>query len=53
MRVGDFSVEIVAAGDGTVRELGSGHVLTRSGQVYSLRLRNHGPLRAVVDVTIP
>ena len=33
MRVGDFSVEIVAAGDGTVRELKSGHVLARPGQV--------------------
>jgi len=52
MRVGDFSVEIVAAGDGTVRELESGHVLARPGQVYSLRFRNHGPLRAVADVTI-
>ena len=52
MRVGDFSVEIVpAVGDG-VRELDSGHVLARPGQVYRLRLRNHGPLRAVADVSI-
>jgi hypothetical protein len=52
MRVGDFSVEIVATeGDG-VRELDSGHVLARPGQVYRLRLRNHGPLRAVADVSI-
>jgi hypothetical protein len=50
MRVGDFSVEIVA-GDG-VRELDSGHVLAKGGQVYTLRLRNHGPLRAVADVSI-
>jgi hypothetical protein len=52
MRVGDFSVQIVAAGDGTVRELESGHVLARPGQVYFLRLRNHGPLRAVADISI-
>lgn len=52
MRVGDFSVEVVAANGGAVRELGSGHVLARPGQVYSLQLRNHGPLRAVADVTI-
>ena len=52
MRVGDFSVEIVPAVAGSVRELESGHVLARPGQVYSLCLRNHGPLRAVADVTI-
>lgn len=52
MRVGDFSVEIVAAGDGHMRELESGHVLARPGQVYTLRLRNHGPLRAVADISI-
>src|SRR5688500_13396422 len=52
MRVGDFSVEIVAAGDGHMRELESGHVLARPGQVYRLRLRNHGPLRAVADISI-
>ncbi|MDF2771407.1 MAG: hypothetical protein K0S86_901 [Geminicoccaceae bacterium] len=52
MRVGDFSVEIVAAGDGTVRELDSGHALARPGQVYFLRLRNLGPLRAVADISI-
>lgn len=52
MRVGDFSVEIVAADDGALRELESGHVLARPGQVYTLRLRNHGPLRAVADVSI-
>ena len=51
MRVGDFSVEVVAA-DGQVREVESGHVLARPGQVYVLRLRNHGPLRCVADVTI-
>ena len=51
MRVGDFSVDVVAA-DGACREIESGHVLARPGQVYVLRLRNHGPLRCVTDVTI-
>ena len=51
MRVGDFSVEVVAA-DGGARETESGHVLARPGQVYTLRLRNHGPLRAVADISI-
>jgi len=52
MRVGDFSVEVVPYREGTVRELDSGHVLTRPGQVYTLRLRNHGPLRAVAEIDI-
>jgi hypothetical protein len=52
MRVGDFSVEVVAHHGGRVRELESGQVLARPGQVYRLRLRNHGPLRAVVRVDI-
>jgi hypothetical protein len=52
MRVGDFSVEIVATDGDGVREIDSGHVLARPGQVYRLRLRNHGPLRAVADVSI-
>lgn len=51
MRVGDFSVEVVAANGGT-REIESGHVLALPGQVYTLRLRNHGPLRAVADISI-
>lgn len=51
MRVGDFSVEVVAA-EGGVREIESGHVLARPGQVYKLRLRNHSPLRAVAEITI-
>ena len=51
MRVGDFSVDVVPA-EGPVREVDSGHVLARPGQVYTLRLRNYGPLRAVVDITI-
>lgn len=51
MRVGDFSVEVVAV-EGGVREIESGHVLARPGQVYKLRLRNHGPLRAVTDISI-
>jgi len=50
MRVGDFSVEVLA--DGDAREIESGHVLSRPGQVYVLRLRNHGPLRCVAEVTI-
>ncbi len=52
MRVGDFSVEIVPHREGRVRELESGHVLARPGQVYRLRLRNHGPLRAVAEIDI-
>lgn len=52
MRLGDFGVEVVAAGDGRVRELESGHVLARPGQVYRLRLRNFGPLHCVADVDI-
>ena len=52
MRVGDFSVEVIGTGNGVTRETGSGHVLARPAQVYTLRLRNHGPLRAVADITI-
>ena len=52
MRVGDFSVEVVPHQEGRVRELESGHVLARPGQVYRLRLRNHGPLRAVATIDI-
>src|SRR5215213_5392311 len=52
MRVGDFSVEIVSTDGEGVRETTSGHVLARPGQVYALRLRNHGPLRAVADISI-
>src|SRR5215203_6630694 len=52
MRVGDFSVAIVTTDGEGVLETASGHVLARPGQVYTLRLRNHGPLRAVVDITI-
>lgn len=53
MRIGDFAVEVVPRGKGIgVREIGSGHVLSRPGQVYALRLRNFGPLRCVADVTI-
>ena len=51
MRVGDFSVEVIAA-NGGAREIESGHVLARPGEVYTLRLRNHGPLRAVADISI-
>ena len=53
MRIGDFAVEVVPRGKGIgVREVGSGHVLARPGQVYALRIRNHGPLRCVADVKI-
>jgi len=52
MRVGDFSVEVVPYREGTVRELETGHVLARPGQIYTLRLRNHGPLRAVAEIDI-
>ena len=53
MRIGDFAVEVVPRGKGIgVREIGSGHVLARPGQVYALRLRNSGPLRCVADVSI-
>jgi hypothetical protein len=53
MRSGDFTVEIVPRGKGIgVRELDSGHVLARPGQVYALRIRNHGPLRCVAEVRI-
>jgi len=52
MRVGDFVVEVVPHGSGRVRELDTGHVLARPGQVYSLRLRNMGPLYCVANVSI-
>jgi hypothetical protein len=52
MRVGDFSVEVIGAGGGATHELDSGHVVARPGQVYVLRLRNHGPLRCVADLSI-
>jgi len=52
MRVGDFSVEVIGADSGTTHELDSGHVVARPGQVYVLRLRNHGPLRCVAEVSI-
>ncbi len=52
MRVGDFGVEVVPHTTGRVRELESGQVLARPGQVYRLRLRNYGPLYCVVDVDI-
>jgi hypothetical protein len=52
MRNGDFSVGIVPHDNGRVRELDSGHVLARPGQVYRIRLRNHGPLYAVAHVEL-
>ena len=52
MRSGDFAVEVVPHGSGRVRELETGHVLARPGQVYRIRLRNLGPLYAVADVEL-
>jgi hypothetical protein len=52
MRVGDFVVEVVPHGSGHVREVETGHILARPGQVYRLRLRNMGPLFCVANVTI-
>jgi hypothetical protein len=52
MRRGDFGVEIIPSSGGNVRELDSGHVLARPGTVYRLRLRNFGPLYAVVAVDV-
>jgi hypothetical protein len=52
MRNGDFAVEVVPHGHGKVKELDSGHVLARPGQVYRLRLRNSSPLNCVVDIDI-
>lgn len=52
MRLGDFGLDIVPHGPGRVRELTSGQVLARPGQVYRLRLRNLGPLFCVVKIDI-
>lgn len=52
MRVGDFAVDVVPHGSGRLREVESGHVLARPGQVYRVRLRNSSPLNCVVDVDI-
>jgi hypothetical protein len=52
MRAGDFGLEVLPSGGGAMRETDTGHVLARPGQVYKLRLRNYGPLRAVVDVEL-
>jgi len=52
MRVGDFGVEVIPQGGGRVREVASGHVLARPGQVYRLRLRNFGPLYCVAEAEI-
>jgi hypothetical protein len=52
MRVGDFVVEVVPHGSGLIRELETGQVLARPGQVYRLRLRNMGPLYCVANVTM-
>lgn len=52
MRNGDFAVEVVPHGHGRVKELDSGHVLARPGQVYQLRLRNSSPMNCVVDIDI-
>ena len=52
MRRGDFGVEVFPTSGADVRELDSGHILARPGTVYRLRLRNFGPLYAVVAVEI-
>jgi hypothetical protein len=52
MRRGDFGVEIIPSSGANVRELETGQVLARPGTVYRLRLRNFGPLHAVVAVEI-
>jgi len=52
VRVGDFGVEVLAVRGDDVRELDTGHVLARPGAVYSVRLRNFGPLRCVAKVEI-
>lgn len=52
MRHGDFGVEIIPSSGAGVRELDTGHVLARPGTVYRLRLRNFGPLYAVVAVDV-
>jgi hypothetical protein len=52
VRVGDFGVEVLPSGSGSMRETDTGHVLARPGQVYKMRLRNFGPLRAVVQVEL-
>src|ERR1041384_1013427 len=52
MRVGDFAVDVVPMHEGRVLETEAGHVLARPGMVYGLRLRNHGPLRCLAEVSI-
>jgi len=52
VRRGDFGVEVLPSFDARMRELDSGHVLSRPGTVYRVRLRNFGPLHAVVAVEI-
>jgi hypothetical protein len=52
MRVGDFGLEVLPSGGGALRETDTGHVLARPGEVYKMRLRNYGPLRAVVQVEL-
>jgi hypothetical protein len=52
MRRGDFSVEVIPANADNIREIDSGHVLARPGAVYTIRLRNLGPLRAVTAIEI-
>lgn len=51
MRSGDFAVEVIPSRS-QVRELESGHILARPGTVYSIRLRNFGPLRALIHLEI-
>jgi hypothetical protein len=52
MRVGDLSLAISPVDGGSVLEQADGQVLARPGQVYGLRLTNHAPLRAVVEIRL-
>src|SRR3954468_38417 len=52
MRSGDFGLEAIPTRGDDVRETETGHVLARPGAVYSIRLRNFGPLRCVANVQL-
>lgn len=52
MRIGEFEVTLRPVGDGRLIEEGDGRVLARPGQVYAVRLRNHGGRTAVVRLSI-
>ena len=52
MRIGDFSLSIVAHDGSHCRETDDGHVLMRHGQVYKLALANHTDKRTNLRVTV-